>query len=138
MTNALLSISADPGQPYIQVTGSGLWAAEDVERHFRSLDQALRVMRHRAGCARVLVDLSEAPVQTADAAELMDDWTARIYRENDQVAVVCGTTLLAMQIKRKTKGYRRETFPEKAAALAWLMADAPARTGRATQGVRRR
>ncbi|MBO9574320.1 MAG: hypothetical protein J7494_01155 [Sphingobium sp.] len=118
-----LTISAEPGQLYILVTGSGLWTPDQVETHFRKLDGDLRVVRRRAGVARVLVDLGKAKVQTAEAAERMHHWTARIYRAGDQVAVICETALLAMQIKHQAKIYNRRIFPDREAAMAWLLSD---------------
>jgi len=122
MLNAL-SISAAASEPFILVTGQGLWSAEHFDRHFRNLDRELRAMRARAGHARVLVDLSDARVQTAEVAAVMNHWTARIYQPRDEVAVVCGTTLLSMQIRRETRDYQRMTFADKASALAWLLSD---------------
>lgn len=119
----LLAISAAPGEPFILVMGSGLWPVEHVERHFRDLERELRAMRVRAGFARVLVDLAEAQVQTTEAAAMLNHWTGRIYRMRDEVAVVCTSTLLAMQLRRETKAYHRAIFPDRKAALAWLVSD---------------
>lgn len=122
-----LSISFTSDLPYIIVTGLGLWTPQQVDAHFRQLDRDLRLMRARYGAARVLVDLSKAKVQTAEAAELMHGWTGRIYRAEDQVAVICGTQLLAMQIKHQAKVYNLRTFPGQPAAIEWLLTDASAR-----------
>lgn len=118
-----LSIIATPGEPFILVQGCGLWSADAFEAHFRTLDRELRAMRIRRGFARVLVDLSDARVQTAEVAAVMNRWTARIYRPSDEVAVICGTTLLSMQIKREARIYQRTVFSDKAAAIAWLLSD---------------
>ena len=126
-----LAISAGPAEPYILVTGYGLWTPQQFEQHFRDLDRALRTMRIRAGFGRVLVDLSLAHVQTAECAAVMSQWTGLIYRERDEVAVICGTTLLSMQIRREAKIYHRATFQEKKAAIAWLLSEkAPDGAGR--------
>jgi hypothetical protein len=122
MTNSL-TISAKPGEPFILVTGKGLWTADHFDRHFRALDRELRAMRARAGFARVLVDLSGALVQTAEATAVMNHWTARIYGPRDEVAVICAATLQAMQIKRGPGNYQRMIFPDRKAALAWLLSD---------------
>jgi len=122
-----LSISANPGQPCILVTGKGLWTPDQIETHFRKLEADLHAMRKRAGAARVLVDLGEANVQTAEVAEQMHHWTARIYQARDRVAVICQTALLAMQIKHRVKVYNRRIFPDREAAMAWLLADASSR-----------
>ncbi len=126
-----LTISAGPAEPYILVAGNGLWTPQQFEQHFRDLDRALGPRRARAGFGRVLVDLSGAHVQTSECAAVMSQWTGLIYRERDEVAVICGTTLLAMQIRREARVYHRAVFPDKKAALAWLLTDkAPDGAGR--------
>jgi hypothetical protein len=128
-----LSTSAAASAPYIHVTGSGMWTPQQLEQHFLALDRGLKAMRTRTGFARVLVELGEAKVQTAETAQIMQNWTARIYRETDQVAVICGTKLLAMQIRHQAKIRNLKTFADREAAVAWLLADqvsnAPLRNG---------
>ena len=121
--NSPLSFTGAPGDPFIQVTGTGLWSPADIERHFRELDKLLRNMRVRQGFARALVDMSGAKVQTAESAAALDRWTGLIYRDRDEVAVVCTSTLLAMQTRRTAKIYRRAVFTDKGSAVAWLLSD---------------
>lgn len=121
--NDPLSFTGAPGDPFIQVTGTGLWSPADIERHFRDLDKVLRGMRARRGFARVLVDMSEANVQTSEGAAALDHWTGLAYRERDEIAVICTSTLLAMQTRRTAKIYHRAVFTDKEAAIAWLLSD---------------
>lgn len=118
-----LSLTGAPGDPFIQATGTGLWSAADIEAHFRDLEKVLRPMRARQGFARVLVDMSGAKVQTIEAAAALDRWTGLTYRENDEVAVICTSTLLAMQTRRTVKLYRRAVFTDKVSAIAWLLSE---------------
>ena len=119
-----LSISAAASQPFVTVTGAGLWSPDQLEKHFRELDHMLKTMRTHRGAARVLVDFGQAKVQTADAASVIKRWTARIYREQDQVAVVCGTSLLAMQMRHQAKVGNLKTFSDRDLAVEWLLAEA--------------
>jgi len=128
--NNPLTFTVAPGDSYIQVVGIGLWSPLDIERHFRDLDKVLRAMRARQGFARVLVDMSGAKVQTAEAAAALDRWTGLAYRERDEVAVICTSTLLAMQTRRTTKIYCRAVFTEKTSAVAWLLSDKASRPAR--------
>lgn len=123
LMNNALSFTAAPGEPFIQVTGTGLWSPAEIERHFRALDKVLRPLRVRHGFARILIDMSEAKVQTVDAAAALDRWTGLTYRERDEVAVICTSTLLAMQTRRTAKIYHRAVFTERTAAIAWLLSD---------------
>jgi len=134
MNNAL-SFNAAAGEPFIQVTGIGLWSPPEIERHFRELGKVLRAVRARHGFARLLIDMSDARVQTAESAAALDRWTGLTYRERDEVAVICTSTLLAMQTRRTTKIYRRAVFTEKNAAVAWLMSDKSPTVSRPTRSV---
>ena len=121
-----LTISAKAGAPYIEVKGHGLWHPQHAEQHFRDLDRDLKLMRSRTGLARVLVDLGNAKVQTSETADIMHRWTARIYRPDDQVAIVCASQLLAMQIKHRAKIDQMMTSRDRDEAIAWLLAQAKA------------
>lgn len=131
--NNTLSFNAAPGEPFIQVTGTGLWSPSEIERHFRELDKVLRAVRARRGFARLLIDMSEAKVQTAESAAALDRWTGLTYRERDEVAVICTSTLLAMQTRRTAKIYHRAVFTEKNSAVAWLLSDKSAAAARPTR-----
>jgi hypothetical protein len=128
--NNTLSFTAAPGEPFVHVTGTGLWSPPEIERHFRALDKVLRPIRARRGLARILIDMSEAKVQTAESAAALDRWTGLTYRERDEVAVICTSTLLAMQTRRTAKIYHRAVFTEKEGAIAWLLSDKSAAASR--------
>jgi hypothetical protein len=129
MHNAL-SFTAAPGEPFVQVIGTGLWSPVEIERHFRELDKVLRPIRARQGFARLLIDMSEAKVQTVESAAALDRWTGLTYRARDEVAVICTSTLLAMQTRRTAKIYHRAVFTEKTSAIAWLLSDKTAAASR--------
>lgn len=106
----------------LHVSGDGLWTPALADRHFRDLHQL--VLRQRAARQRVLVlvDLTQAPVQTVETAKIIHEQTGRIYREADRVAVVCATMLLAMQIKHAAQIENMSTFEAIEPALLWLRA----------------
>jgi hypothetical protein len=54
----------------------------------------------------------------------MHQWTSRIYRDDDRVAVLCAAALLALQIKRAANVRQLATFHEMAPALAWVRQEA--------------
>lgn len=109
---------ADDG--FITVAGSGLWTPERTAEHFRDLERAVLAVRREGKQVRVLVDLRAASVQTAETAAIMQQWTGRIYKVADRVAVVCATALLAMQIKRAANIETLSTFHEIEPAKAWI------------------
>ena len=104
----------------IRVLGTGIWSAERAETHFRNLERAVKAVRLEHGKVNVLVDLREASVQPSETAAVIHDWTMRIYSEADRVAIVCATSLLALQMRRGVNIAPLATFHEIEAALRWL------------------
>lgn len=115
-----LSFTVDHDDGYVVISGGGMWSPAQADEHFRELDRAILKLRREHKQLRVLVDLREASVQTPETVAVMRNWTGRIYRDADRVAVVCATALLALQIKRATDIETRATFHDMATAEAWL------------------
>lgn len=115
-----LSFKADLVDGFVTVSGTGMWSAERAATHFRDLERAILKIRREHGAVRVLVDLHAAAVQTAETAAVVREWTGRIYRAADRVAVVCATALLAMQIKRMADVDTLATFHEIGPAEQWI------------------
>ena len=120
MIDSHLSFEANLADGFVTVLGAGMWSAERTEAHFRELERTVLKIRREHGSVRVLVDLREASVQTAETAAVMREWTTRIYRVADRVAVVCATALLALQIKRAADATTLATFHEIEPAIAWI------------------
>lgn len=115
-----LSFDINEHDGFATVAGAGMWTPAQAEAHFRDLDRAITRLRRIHGSVRVLVDLREASVQTAETAGVVRNWTGRIYRGVDRVAVVCATALLAMQMKRAADIETLATFHEIELARAWI------------------
>lgn len=115
-----LSFEADLAAGFVTVSGSGMWSPARTETHFRELDHVVLKIRREHSSVRVLVDLREASVQTAETAAIVREWTTRIYRTADRVAVVCATALLALQIKRAAHVETLATFHEIEPAMTWI------------------
>ncbi|WP_041391678.1 hypothetical protein [Sphingobium sp. SYK-6] len=110
----------------VRVFGAGLWSPDEAQAHFRALEQTILKLRRERAPVRVLVNLREAAVQTAQTADLMRTWTARIYRAADRVAVVCATTLLALQIRHVANVPNLATFQDVFLAEEWIGEPDPA------------
>jgi hypothetical protein len=118
--NGNLSFEADFADGFVTVSGSGMWSAARAKAHFHDLERTVLKIRRDHGAVRVLVDLREASVQTADTAAVVHEWTTSIYRVADRVAVVCATSLLALQMKRAANIETLATFHEIAPAQKWV------------------
>ncbi len=115
-----LSFETDLAAGFVTVSGSGMWSAARAEAHFRELEHTILKIRREHGSVRALIDLREASVQTTETAAIMREWTTRIYRVADRVAVVCATALLALQIKRAANVETLATFHEIEPAMTWI------------------
>lgn len=115
-----LTFEIDRPEGLIRVRGTGLWTAAQASVHFVKLRHAIESLRAIRLPVLVLVDLSESAVQTADVAEAVSHGTASIYRDADFVALVAGSALLGMQMKRAAKVPNMAVFNDVAPALAWL------------------
>jgi hypothetical protein len=115
-----LSVQFDEDEMLVRIVGIGMWTPEQLRGHYLNCDRVLKAMRADYGAARVLVDLSRAPVQTGETAAVIREWTPLIYKPSDHVAVVCVTTLFTLQIKRETSVRQLETFADMPSAVAWL------------------
>lgn len=111
-----------PLESFIRVTGRGFWTVEEIDAHFAELELALDASRQSLGAATVLVDLRDAPVQTAAVTERLGWWTGRLYQAQDRVAIILASSLLKSQMRRIPMAAKRELFLSPMAALTWLTA----------------
>ena len=118
--NDKLGFEVDHTSGLIHVIGTGIWTVERAETHFRNLDRAVQNVRRKHGKVNVLVDLRGAAVQPSETAAVIHEWTTRIYREADRIAVVCATSLLALQMRRGVNIAPLATFHEMEPALRWI------------------
>ena len=109
----------------VRVTGSGLWTVPFIQQHFREFGKVLSDIRRSGGQVRVLVDLRDSAVQTAEAVAELSAATERAYLPQDRVAVMCVSALVAMQVRRASRVDQMATFDDVFAALSWLRSDKP-------------
>jgi len=106
---------------YVSVQGTGYWSPAYVDEHFSELGTMLDRVR-KARKVRVLVELTQAAVQGEETARRVSHWTAKLYREEDRVAIVLASSLLKAQMRRVAIIADRELFLSRTAALTWLLA----------------
>ncbi|MDF0545198.1 hypothetical protein PX699_22860 [Sphingobium sp. H39-3-25] len=110
---------------FVRVTRSGMWTESQARDHYRELDTLLKRIRLSSGGANVLLDLTQAMVQTSAVAKVIAEATANIYKPVDRVSVLCSSALVGLQIKRQARIDNLATFSDEAAALEWLFARPP-------------
>jgi len=115
-----LTFHVEPRNDVIVVRARGLWTVAEVQAHFRSLTVAMELQRKRKGAASVMVDLRDALVQSAEVAAEVKIETARLYKGQDRAAVICGSMLQLLQMRKVgAPGYACHVLSEEE-ALAWL------------------
>lgn len=120
--NGELTIEVDQASGLVRVTGRGFWSALHADHHFSKLDAILRGIRMAGLRVRVLVDLREAAVQPAETAERIGRATQEIYQPGDRVAIVVGSSLAKMQMRRAARIANHDFFVSPSAAEMWLHA----------------
>lgn len=126
-----LMIHVDSDGALIRVCGQGQVSMTALRDHFVVLDRAMKDMRKRYGGARVLIDLGDTAVQTAEVAAMIQQESRRLFCEQDRVALLCHSMLQTLQVRRSGPGdCQREFSPEREAeAIEWLRAAPPAKDG---------
>lgn len=124
-----MMIREDPDGSLIRVTGRGQFTADGARDHFVTLERAVRAMRQRRGCARILVDLGDNSLQTADVASIVHEESSRICGPGDLVAILCHSMLQTLQMRRNGPQDRKREFPHdrEADAIQWLLGESSAK-----------
>lgn len=117
-----LSISVDTGRNLIRVVGEGFWTAEYVANHIREFEAVLLRARSSPVPSRTIVDLRNAPVQSPEVAAKLHEAMVRMYRAPERAAIVVGSSLVKMQMKRGFDPKTHAVFLSFSAAETWLSA----------------
>jgi di/tripeptidase len=113
------SYKLDPSGNFLEVKCEAMWSADFAKQHFAEVGPLIANMRRTRGSARVLIDLSSAPVQSLDTITSLSNLSEGTYHTGDRIAVVCDSMLLTMQFRRLTN-YPAEFFKSRSDAVAWL------------------
>ena len=120
-----LSIDPDHTAGIIRVRGVGMWTPQQAQVYFDEMARITQPIRALKAPVRVLIDLREAPVQSAATADAMASGSSNYDPQWDRVAFVCLSKLFAMQLKRSLPGMHSGFFETEDDALAWLLSDKP-------------
>jgi hypothetical protein len=117
---AIYRIILDERLGVIRTDVRGFWQTADAAAYFDHLARFINAARRRFGAAKVLVNRRENSVQSAEVAELMRAANARLYRPTDRLAIVTGSSLLLMQMRRLFSHPGSRAFLSLEEAEAWL------------------
>ncbi|WP_109809076.1 hypothetical protein [Sphingosinithalassobacter portus] len=126
-----LDIRATFEDGVLRVTGSGAWNRMQLTGHFARLHELIRPVRERGEPLLALIDMRGITEMPDEIVAVIDRETARLYQEQDRVAVMVASSLVKMQMKRAAEKAQREFFLSAKAALTWLTAYRDIPAGRA-------
>ncbi len=115
-----LTFEMDDPDGFVRVRGTGFWTPEQAAFHFIALRHAVEGLRAIRRPVFVLVDLAAAALQPDRVMEAVSDGTASIYGDADFVAMVVGTRLLGLQMRRAHRAPNFAIFQAVEPAAAWL------------------
>ena len=120
----MLVVSFNDEGGWIDVSGSGFWTQEDMDRYVAALPAMLAKARRAEGRATLLADISDAAVQTQDVIDRISEFTAEMFTAEDKIAIVIPSMIMKMQMRRGVKGAQLQIFASKDEAKDWLRAAA--------------
>ena len=118
-----LAIDPDHTPGVIRVRGVGMWTPQQAQVYFAEMARLTQPIRALKVPVRVLIDLREAPVQSAATAEAMANGATNYDPQRDRVAFICLSKLFGMQLKRSIPLVISAFFEDEAEALAWVLSD---------------
>lgn len=101
----------------------GFWTLDTMRAYVAELGGKARALREAGGCHRILVDMSDYPIQSQAIAEAHASIINHGKTELGAVtAVVMKSALSKLQAKRMAKLAGHELFDDEPAAREWLLA----------------
>lgn len=120
-----ISVDLDHALGVIRVRGVGMWTPQQAQVYFDEMARIIEPLHALKVPSRSLIDLRDAPVQSAATAEEMAKGSFRHDPLTDRVAFICSSKLFALQIRRSVPFMTASIFETEEDALAWLLSDQP-------------
>lgn len=117
----MFSFSFDAAAGILCVKVMGSWTLPEVERYAREAGLQFPRARQSAGQLRLLIDLSAADVLSQALMAPLAKAGMQYARADDRVALVVGSTLLKLQMKRMIGGAPAGIFLSEREARGWLL-----------------
>jgi len=119
----MFDFSFDPAAGVLQVRVAGSWTAAEVERYAREARDQFTEARKKAGNLRLLIDLGAAHVLSQELMDPLAKAGMQYSRPDDRVAMVVGSTLLKLQMRRMLGEAPVPIFLSVAEAMNWMLSD---------------
>jgi len=110
----------DDGAGILIVRVLGVWTMPEIERYGREAGSQFRSARFKAGSLRLLVDCSGGHICPRDLVEPLGRAGMQHSRGDDRAAMVVGSSLSKLQVKRMSEGAPAQIFNSEREARIWL------------------
>jgi len=117
-----LTFHYDETDRIVRTTGVGTWTIDIIEAHIRAIAPLLRKVREQDGKVLAMVDLTRAPLQSAEVTRRILDPNGPLCGAGDRVALIVQSSLLKVQMKRVDGNDDIAVFISPYAARTWLCA----------------
>lgn len=121
----MYEINTDPAQKLLMIKVRGFWTGNTMATYRSEVGQQASTLRQAGGCKRILVDMSNYPIQSRAIA---DGHAAalRFARETlgARAAIVMTSALSKLQATRVATSSGHRIFSDSVTAMSWLMSDA--------------
>ncbi len=119
----MFKVTIEPENQLMRIEVSGFWPAEILPAYVEELRRQTDALKPSGGCRRILVDMSDYPIQSQAVAQAH----ARIIAHGKDemraaTAVVMTSPLSKLQAKRMANLAGHELFDDEDGARAWLLA----------------
>src|SRR5689334_22969603 len=96
----MFDFSFDSTVGVLRVSVTGSWTAAEVERYAREARIQFTEARRKVGNLRLLIDLGAAHVLSQELMDPLAKAGMQYSQPDDRVAMVVGSTLLKLQMRR--------------------------------------
>ncbi|MBO9669650.1 MAG: hypothetical protein J7485_03950 [Sphingobium sp.] len=119
----MFNFSFDSTAGVLQVRVAGSWTAAEVERYAREARVQFTDARKKAGNLRLLIDLGAAHVLSQELMDPLAKAGMQYSQPDDRVAMVVGSTLLKLQMRRMLGEAPVPIFLSATEAMNWMLSD---------------
>ncbi len=117
-----LTIQFPTNTGVIHVVGKGFWTPSVMTTHFEQLQTSVSAFRQTKRAVKMIVDLRGSLVQSPETIERMKGGAASVTEPGDRMAILVGSSLAKMQMRRTIGDAQHEFFVSPEAAAKWVEA----------------
>ena len=117
----MFTFAFEPTSGILRVQVFGSWTLLEVERYGQEAGQQFAKAREQAKSLRLLVDLTHTEILSQAVIDPLAKAGMQYARHDDRVALVVGSTLMKLQMKRMIGNAPTPIFLSEKEAISWLL-----------------